>query len=271
MSEIRGRKVLITGAAMGMGRRMAERFGEEGGELILVDVREDRLSEAAGELRGRAFTVHDFACDLSRKPQIDELVSRVKERVGGIDILVNNAGVVTGGVYDEIPEESDRLMLDVNVASVHWMTKAFLPEMKRRGEGHIVQLASAAGFIGVPEQVVYCASKWFVVGFSEALRAELDGQGHRGIRVTAICPGFVNTGMFDGIKPPMFMPMLDAGFVVDRIIEAVKRNEIFVKEPMIVKTAPILKALLPRRVFDRIADTMGISRAMHTWTGRDGR
>ena len=249
MTRIEGKRTLIAGAAMGMGMRMAERFGTEGAELVLVDVNELALEALSQRLRGKGMRVHHFVCDLSQREQeIEGLVAKVHKTAGPIDILVNNAGVVTGGVYEEIPAGRDALMLDVNVAALHWMTKAFLPDMKRAGAGHIVQLASAASFLGVPEQVVYCASKWFVVGvLSEALRVELAQQGHHGIRLTIVCPSFVNTGMFEGVKAPFLTPMLEPDFVVDRVIEAVHHNRLYVKEPFVVKTTSLLRALLPAR------------------------
>jgi all-trans-retinol dehydrogenase (NAD+) len=264
MSDIRGRRVLITGAAAGMGFGMAERFGAEGAELILVDVNAAGLENAARKLGRRP---HTYALDLSKPQSILDLRERVAKDVGPIDILVNNAGVVSGGSLEEIPAAKDQLMLDVNVGAVHWMTKAFLPDLKGKRAGHIVNLASAAGFIGVPQQVVYCATKWFVIGFSDALRAELEQDGFHDIHVTTVCPSYVDTGMFEGVRAPFLTPILKPAFVVDRIVEAVKTNELWVREPFIVKTTPLLKAVLPRRLFDKISDTLGVTRSMQGWRG----
>jgi all-trans-retinol dehydrogenase (NAD+) len=268
MSEIRGRRVLITGAAAGMGLGMAERFAAEGAEPVLVDVNESGLAEAARRVGKPSRT---YVCDVSRPDQISGLRDRIHRELGPIDILVNNAGVVSGGVYEDIPPEKDRLMLDVNVGAVHWMTKAFLPDLKAKRAGHIVNLASAAGFLGVPQQVVYCASKWFVLGFSEALRLELEQLGYHEIHVTVVCPSYVDTGMFAGVRAPLFTPILKPGFVVDRIITAVKEDQVSVREPFIVKTTPLLKAMLPRRVFETISDRLGVTRSMHGWRGHEAR
>jgi len=268
MSEVSGKRVLITGAAAGMGALMAERFAQEGAALVLVDVNDAALQASAARLAQAGRTVQAFAADLAKPAEIRSLQQRVAKACGPIDILVNNAGVVTGGLFEEIPEEKDQRMLDVNVAAVHWMTKAFLPDMKKRGEGHIVNLGSAAGFIGVPRQVVYCATKWFVIGFSEALRLELEQQGYARIHVTVACPSYVDTGMFAGVKAPLLTPLLKPGFVAGAIVQAVKDNALFVKEPFIVKTTPVLKALLPIKLFDRVADRLGVTRSMESWVGR---
>jgi len=267
MSSIKGSKVLVTGAGAGMGLGMAERFAAEGAELILVDVNPTALEAAAARVRGAGGNVHSFVCDLAKPAEIEALRARVAAAVGPIDILVNNAGVVTGGTYDEIPAGKDRLMLDVNVGAVHWMTKAFLPDLKGKRRGHIVNLASAAGFLGVPGQVVYCASKWFVIGFSESLRLELEQQGFTDIHITIVCPSFVDTGMFAGVKAPLMTPILRPEYVVGRILDAVKKDRVYVQEPFIVKTTPILRALLPRKLFDKLSDRLGVTRSMHTWKG----
>jgi all-trans-retinol dehydrogenase (NAD+) len=247
--------VLITGAAAGMGLGMAERFAAEGGELVLVDVNEAGLAEAARRV-GRP--AHTFVCNLASEDQIRALHEKVSREVGAIDI---------GGALEEIAPEKDRLMLDVNVGAVHWMTKAFLPDLKAKRAGHLVNLASAAGFLGVPQQVVYCASKWFVIGFSEALRLELKQLGFSDIHVTTVCPSYVDTGMFAGVRAPFFTPILKPAFVVDRIVHAVQTNEVWVREPFIVKTTPLLKAMLPRRIFEKISDTLGVTRSMQGWRG----
>ncbi len=269
MTYIRGKKTLITGSAKGMGRLMAEEFARRGAELLLVDIDEEGLDEAALQLAAHDRPVHTFARDLSSRDEIKELRDVVHEQVGRIDILVNNAGVVTGGPYEEIDDDCDQLMLDVNINAVHWMTKAFISDLKEGTDTHLVQLASAAGQVGVPGQVIYCASKWFVNGFSEALRMELQQEGYDNVGVSIISPGFVDTGMFDGAKPPLLMPMLQPDFVVGKIIDAVENEELYVQEPFIVKLTPAIRALLPQPVVDTIMDVTGATKSMKGWKGRD--
>ncbi len=268
MTYIGGKKALVTGAARGMGRLMAEEFARREAEVILVDIDEEALDEAAADMKRFNQPIHTFVCDLSKREQIQELHEKVADEVGRIDILVNNAGVVTGGTYEELDDRADQLMLDVNINAVHWMTKAFLPDLKGGSDTHLVQLASAAGLVGVPHQVIYSASKWFVVGFSEALRMELKDEGFENVAMSIICPGFVDTGMFDGARAPLLMPMLEPQFVVDRIMEAIEEEQLYVREPAIVRFTPLMRAALPRGVVDTIMDATGATKSMKGWKGR---
>jgi short-subunit dehydrogenase len=268
MTDIRNKVTLITGAAKGMGREMAGRFAREGAHLVLVDIDGDNLAETADEIRSQGYTVDTFVRDLSSRETIRRLRDEVVEQVGGVDILVNNAGIVQGGPLDEIDDEADELTLKVNIEAVHWMTKAFLPDLKEGRDGHIVQMASAAGLIGIPYQVVYSASKWFVLGHAEALRQELRHDGADHVGLTVVCPSLVDTGMFEGSDPPMLAPILEPDYMADQIIEAVRREWRTIREPSMVKLLPYLTTLLPAEIIDFLLDKLGASSLMHGWEGR---
>lgn len=265
MTRIRGSLALVTGAAHGIGRGLSLRLAERGATLILVDRDRAGLDAVAKEIQAAGGSVFPTVCDLSRRGNIETLHREVRGTHGPIDILCNNAGVVTGGPYLDVSADADQRMLDVNVAALHWMTKAFLPDL-RASEGHLVQMASAAGYLGVPEMALYCASKWFVIGLSESIRLELRDQGAK-VRITVVCPGFVDSGMFAGVKPPLLMPMLRVSEVVDAVIDAIENDKPVVRIPPLVRAAPILRALLPNPAFDRVSDWLGINRSMRTWRG----
>lgn len=265
MTDLHGKTALVTGAAQGMGRDIAERFASRGAELLLVDIAAERLEQTASDLERRGHDVEPFVCDLSEHAQIEQLRDDVRESGARVDILVNNAGVVQGGPYEEVDKEADQLMLDVNILGVHRMTKAFLTDLKRPTRTHLVQMASAAGFVGLPYQVLYSASKWFVIGFSEALRLELKERGYDDIGMTIVCPSLVDTGMFEGSEPPVMTPMLEPDFVADRVLEAVESDDLYIKEPFMVKTIPILKALLPTDVVDALGKILGTHDIMEDW------
>jgi short-subunit dehydrogenase len=269
MTDFASKRTLVTGAAMGMGRKMAERFAAEGAELILVDIDEDQLEATRLDLERSGYDVHSYLCDLSERTQIDELRDRIHDDLGPLDILVNNAGIVVGGVYEEMDERADDLMIDVNARAVHWMTKTFLPDLKASADAHLIQMASAAGFVGVPYQVTYCATKWYVIGMSEALRQELRLEGLDHVGVTIVCPSLVDTGMFEGSKAPLFAPTMTPDYVVDRIVEAVHDDALYVKEPFMVKMTPLLRALLPTELVDMLLDQFGATSIMHGWKGRE--
>ncbi len=269
MTEIRNKRVVVTGAAMGMGQKMAEQFALRGATVAMVDINEDALQETCEALRSDGLDVQAFVCDLSEREHIVALHDEVLERMGRTDILVNNAGVVAGGHYEDVAPELDDMMLRVNVDAVHWMTKEFWPDLKAGRECHLVQMASAAGLMGVPDQAVYCASKWFVIGLSEALRQELRAQAIDHIHISIVCPSLVNTGMFDGANAPVLSPILEPDFVAERVIEAVQHNRLHVREPWVVKVTPLLRQLLPNPVVDLLSDKLGVSRLMKGFHGRD--
>lgn len=269
MTEIRGKRTLITGAAKGMGAEMARQFAGAGAELILVDIDEDGLRETARKLQSRGHRVSTYARDLSSRENIQQLGEEVRDEVGRVDILVNNAGFVEGGSYEKLDDESDAMTFAVNIEAVHWMTKTFLGDLKSGRDTHLVHMASAAGFLGVPYQVVYAASKWFVIGFGESIRMELKLEDCEHVGSTIVCPGLVDTGMFHGSKAPWLTPTLEPDYLVEKVVESVENDDLYVKEPLMVSVAPILGALLPTEVNDFILNTLGATDIMQDWRGRE--
>lgn len=241
-----------------MGRLMAGRFYSLGARLVLVDVDRHSLEEAAAVLDGAV----PFSADIADPGAVARLRREVHESCGPIDILINNAGVITTGAYAEIAERDDARMLDVNVRGVHLVTKAFLPDLIGSDEGHLVMMASAAALVGVPYQSVYSASKWFVAGLADSLRKELKAEGHDHVHVTIVCPGIVDTGFFDNPRAPTFVPILHPEHVVDRIMSAVRLNKPYVREPMMVKAAPLIRALLPSGAVDALGRLLGVHRVV---------
>jgi all-trans-retinol dehydrogenase (NAD+) len=188
MTEIAGRNVLVTGAASGLGRLMAQEFAALGGHTILWDVDRENLERVQAELEattGRPARAH--VCDVSRREEVYRAAEQVKRESGPVDVLVNNAGVVSGRRLLELPDEKIELTFGVNTLALFWTAKAFLPDMIGRNRGHVVTIASASGLIGVAQLADYSASKWAAVGFDESLRAELRRLAP-GVRTTVVCP-----------------------------------------------------------------------------------
>lgn len=254
MTQLTNRRVLITGAAHGMGRLMSERLSAEGARLVLADIDE----AAIGELASRLGDATAHRCDVRSQ----ESIATLRDAVGGIDILINNAGVISTGAYLDVPEEADRRMLEVNVEGVHWMTKAFLPDLIASDDGHLVLMASIAAIVGVPYQALYSATKWFVAGLGESIRQELRAEGHRHVGVTIVHPGIVDTGFFVDAKAPHLLPIIQPDRVVDRIVAAIRKNRPYVREPFLVKTAPLLRGLLPSRLADAVCAILGTGRVV---------
>jgi short-subunit dehydrogenase len=150
------------------------------------------------------------------------------------------------------------------------MTHAFLPGLIDRPEAHVVNISSASGFIGLPYGSTYASSKWAVIGFSESIRSELNMLGHKHVHVTIVCPSYIGTGMFEGAEAPKATHVLEPDFVAEKVVRAVEHNSVYVMEPWLVKVTPLLRDLLPVKLYDRISHLFGADTSMAHWTGRDG-
>jgi len=268
MENVAGKVALITGAAMGMGKLVAFRFARDGARVVLWDFNKVELDKTLDELKKFGADAKGYIVDVTKLAAIRETAEKVRQDVGPVDILVNNAGVVAGGNFLDVPIEKHMWVIDVNVNAVMACTHVFLPDMIRKKQGHIVNMASAAGLIGVAKLTSYCASKFAVVGFTEALRMELRKMNLKEVRTTTICPSFVATGMFEGVKAPFMTPLLAPQEMADKIYMGMKKNKIIVKEPLMVKYTPLMKALSHPNAFALIGEMLGVQGAMEHWTGR---
>ncbi len=268
MSKIKNRNVLVTGGASGIGKLLGEGCLEKGAKnLVIWDMNEDTLYKTAGEFQAKGYSVHPYLVDVTDTEAIERAAEDVIDKMGTIDILFNNAGIVVGKDFEDHTAKDIDLSIQVNVMGCMHVARVFLPEMIRRERGHIINIASAAGLIPNPKMSVYVASKWAVVGWSESLRIELEKAYHN-MHVTTVMPGFIDTGMFEGVQAPMLMPMLKPHEIVNKIIKAVRYNDVFVKEPWIVKVTPILRGILPPRLFDFIAgDVFKVYDSMNKFAG----
>lgn len=268
MKSVKGKLVLITGGALGMGREIAKLFAKDGARIVLWDLRKEDLDKTAEEIKALGAEVKTYVCDVTKREMVYETAEKVKKEMGEVDILDNNAGVVFAGPFLEVPDEKHLKCLEVNINGILWCTKAFLPAMVKRNEGHIIMMASAAGLIGVGGLAVYCATKHAVVGFSDALRAELKKQKIYGVKITIVCPSFVQTGMFEGVKPPMFTPWLTTEGMARRIYKGFLKQKPYVRAPFMVELIPFLKAISHTAILDRVGILLGMDDAVNTWKGR---
>jgi all-trans-retinol dehydrogenase (NAD+) len=267
MSIIRERVVLITGGAGGIGRLLALELAQLGGRLILWDIDAPGLERTASEIQSRGGEVKTYVCDVSRREEVMRVAELVRKETGEPDVLINNAGIVVGKEFLAYsPEEIERTV-GIDLLSNFWTVQAFLPGMLERDRGHIVTISSAAGTIGVAKLSVYCASKFAVFGFHEALRAELHNQ-RSSVRSTVVCPYYIDTGMFAGVKTrfPMLLPILKETEVTRRIVKAIQKNRKRVVMPWMVYTVPLLR-LFPVSWFDTLARFFGINASMEEFRG----
>jgi short-subunit dehydrogenase len=187
----RGKVVLVTGGSRGLGLVIARLLAKRGAKLVLAARDPAALRRAKGELEQHGAEVLDVACDVGRHEQVDDLVRRAQARFGTIDVLINVAGIIEVGPLDTMHEVDFRRSMDTHFFGPLRLALAVLPEMRERGEGHIVNVTSLGGLIAVPHLAPYTASKHGLVGLSRALAAELAGSG---VHVLTVSPGLMRTG-----------------------------------------------------------------------------
>ncbi len=188
--------VLITGASSGIGYELAKVFAAHGHDLIVTARREDRLQQLAESLpEGQRIRV--VPVDLARAKGPNKLVAQLEDAGCSVDVLVNNAGCAATGLFQSQNAQRLKDMLQLNVRAVTLLTHALLPGMVERGRGRILNVASVAGFQGVPGMSVYSATKAFVLAFTEGLSEDLRDTG---VTATALCPGPTRTEMVDDVK-----------------------------------------------------------------------
>ncbi|XP_067666173.1 epidermal retinol dehydrogenase 2-like [Haliotis asinina] len=271
--DVAGETVLVTGAGSGLGRLLCIRFARRGCRLILWDINAQGMAETAEMLRKLGSVPVSYTVDLSKKDQIYDTAEQVKRDVGEVDILVNNAGIVTGKKFLECKDELIQKTMDVNIMAHFWTVKCFVPGMLERNHGHIVNIASAAGLCGVNSLADYSASKFAAVGFDESLRMEFSSMGKTGVHTTVVCPFYINTGMFEGVRTrfPLLLPILDPDYVADSIINGVLTNSHAVMLPPAVALAAALKGILPVKCAMLLNDFLGINHTMDNFKGRQKR
>ncbi|HOS99754.1 MAG TPA: SDR family NAD(P)-dependent oxidoreductase [Acidobacteriota bacterium] len=195
MKRFPSRRVLITGAGSGLGRALALEFARRGWRVAVAEIDAGRAKETARRVRAAGGEALEIPCDVCRPEDLEAAARVVGDAWGGLDILVNNVGSVAAGRFEQIPlAEWDRI-LTVNLRSVIHGCRAFIPGFKAQGGGHIVNIASAAGFATYPEMAGYNASKAAVIALSETLRVEL--APHR-VGVTVVCPTYFRSNIMEG-------------------------------------------------------------------------
>jgi len=268
--DVKGEKVLITGAGSGLGQLMAKKFGDLGCILVLWDVNEKGLKETQALCEQGGAKCFTYSIDLCNREKVYETADKVKLEVGDIDILINNAGIVTGNRILNCPDNLIVKTMDVNALCHFWTVKSFLPSMLSRNHGHIVTIASAAGFSGTAGLVDYCTSKFAAVGFDESLRNELYAMGKSGVKTTVVCPTYISTGMFTGAKTRFdaVTPMLEPEYVVSKIVNAILTNQEMLILPRFVYVAYALKGLMPIKFALKLSKFVGATSSMDEFEGR---
>ena len=269
-----GACVVITGAGSGIGRLMALRIVEEGGRVAIWDINGEAARTTAdmanaqvgadpSDPKAIAFTV-----DVTDNAAVQQAAADTIDALGRVNVLINNAGVVSGAPFEDLTEQQIRRTFAVNVLSLFWTTKAFMPALKKQQRAAIVTVVSAAGIVAVARQTDYAASKFAAVGFTSSLRSELKKAGSH-IRTLTVCPYYIDTGMFEGVttKFPLLLPILKEQTVADRIVEAVAKGRERLIMPPFAAVAGFVAAL-PPKIADPIYGIFGLNEGMDHFTGR---
>ena len=239
-------KALITGASSGIGRDLARSLAARGCALILTARREDRLRALAEELPVPAKVL---PADLADRAQVQALYEAVRGE--DIDILVNNAGRGLFGPFDETSLEEELAMLDVNISALHILMKRFLPDLKARGRGHILNVASSAAFLPGPLLSSYYASKAYVLRLSEAVAEELRRSGSR-VTISVLCPGPVPTE-FDQVADVRFsIPGSDCKAVARLAVEGTLQGKLLILPGVRMKAVHFFQRFVPDKVLSRL-------------------
>ena len=194
MQDVAGKVVFVTGGASGLGLAMAEAFAGAGAKIVVTDVDADALTAVEARFAGRNVPVLAIELDVTDRDAFSAAAQRAVDTFGAIHVLCNNAGVYRGGRLDAVTYEDWDWVMGVNVGGVVNGLQSVLPHIKAAGEGHVVNTASMAGVVGIAGLGVYNASKFAVVGMSEALRADLADSG---VGVSVLCPGMVRTRILE--------------------------------------------------------------------------
>lgn len=248
-------KVLITGASSGIGQACARAFGAAKRDLVLVARRKPRLDELAAELEKRfGISVESVELDVSSRSSVAQFVANNSKLLSEVSVLINNAGVARG--LDAIQDgnlDDWEAMIDTNVKGLLYITRAVLPHMVQRKDGHVVNIGSVAGFHVYPKGNIYCATKFAVRALNEALRLDLNGTG---VRVTEISPGMVETefsevrlgsaerakAVYSGMTP------LSAGDIAETVVWCASRpKHVNVQEVVLYPTDQASPTMVSRR------------------------
>lgn len=272
---VAGKKILITGAAMGMGKIYAQlAVRENAAAVVLWDINQAELDKTVAELKALGGKVFPYMVDVSKLESITESAAKVKAEVGDMDILFNNAGVVRGKLFWEHDQIQDTwFTMSINALAPMYIAREFLPAMiNSRAECRIVNIASAAGLVSNPKMSVYCASKWSCTGWSDSVRLELEQCGHHHVRVTTVNPSYISTGMFEGAKSMLLTPILTPEYVTTQVWAAMKQGRARLILPWTVYISNALKGILPLPLFDWIADKIfGVYKTMEDFKGRPAK
>lgn len=236
-------RVLITGASTGIGAATARRLGKRGAHVALVARRKELLDEVAAAVESAGGKAHVIAADLTNPDACEKVVAEAVQALGGLDVLVNNAGMAHSKPVEKQPPKRMNTMIDLNIRAPFILCHFAIPHLKESGRGCIINIASVVGHVAFPGMAVYSATKHALVGFSEALSAEL--APHK-IAVCVVSPGLVDTPMAENFPSPS--KGISADTVARTIESLIDRPRLHTFVPAAMEGLSIAKRLAPRAI-----------------------
>lgn len=212
--RLKGQTALVTGGGRGIGRAICKAFAEEGANLVVVARHEDEILETVQIIKKIGTRALGIQADIRKEAEVRAMVSKTMEKCGSLDLLVNNAGIAHRNPIEAISVEEYEEPMDTNVKGPFLCSKHAIPHISQSENGKIINISSAGGKKGLSELSIYCASKFAVNGFTEALASELSGR----VRVYSICPGAVDTQMYHSIFKEE-RPLLKPEHIAEKVLE----------------------------------------------------
>jgi NAD(P)-dependent dehydrogenase (short-subunit alcohol dehydrogenase family) len=254
--SLSGKVVAITGGARGIGKETARALIRKGCRVAIGDVDLTLAEQTAAELANGTVA---YPLDVTDRASFAGFLERTEQQLGPLDVLINNAGIMPVTLFTEESDDSIRRQIDINVYGLIAGTQLAIERMLPRHRGHVVNVASSVGKAGVPGIATYSGTKHAVVGFTEAVRAELRDSG---IEFSIVMPVTVNTALTEGVGDTRGVKKVEPEDVANEIVDALEVPRVDVFIPRSLKFTIAGGAILPRRWREAVARFMGVDRIM---------
>ena len=254
--SLAGKVVAITGGARGIGRATAAALMAQGARVAIGDIEASLAEQTAAELGSGTI---GLPLDVTQRDSFDGFLTEVEHRLGPLDVLINNAGIMPVGPFADESDAMAARLIDINVHGVIFGSKLALERFAQRGRGHLVNIASSAGKTGIPGGATYSATKFAVVGLSEAIRGEYL---RRGIDVTVVMPVGVNTDLYSGLPAPRGFKTAEPEDVANAIVEALQTGRFEVYVPKSLGPTLRFNALVTTKTADLVFRMLGSDRVL---------